>query len=286
MAAHANRRRRDAYHPGVDGERAPAIYVISDLHGAVGALSAAVPKEAVLVLLGDLVNLLDYRGGTGILYDVFSRDAVERVSGLRARGRFDEAREVIRQRTGLHGPGAREEIGRRVTDQLVEVFAALPERTLLILGNVDPPEPIRALADDSVGVELVDGRVVDLGGETFGFVGGALPTPLSAPGEISAEEIAAKLEALGPVDVICTHIPPAVPELCYDTLARRSESGSNALLRYIQNSRPRRAYFGHVHQPLVSSMYVGQTLCMNVGYFRATGRPWIHSREMVVEEAQ
>jgi hypothetical protein len=41
--------------------------------------------------------------------------------------------------------------------------------------------------------------------------------------------------------------------------------------------QPQRAYFGHVHQPLLSTMHIGRTLCVNVGYFRATGKAFPHS---------
>ncbi len=75
------------------------------------------------------------------------------------------------------------------------------------------------------------------------------------------------------------HIPPAVPELCWDTLAGRSEQGSEDLLRYIEDVQPARAYFGHVHQPLVSALKIGRTLCINVGYFRGTQRAWPHEKE-------
>jgi Icc-related predicted phosphoesterase len=124
----------------------------------------------------------------------------------------------------------------------------------------------------------VDGRVVEIDGERFGFVGGALPTPFGAAGEVTDSDMAVSIDGLGQVDVLCSHIPPAVPELCFDTLAGRQERGSDHLLEYIRDIGPRVAYFGHVHQPLVSSMYVGRTLCVNVGYFRATKKPWIHAR--------
>jgi Icc-related predicted phosphoesterase len=85
----------------------------------------------------------------------------------------------------------------------------------------------------------------------------------------------AKLDEVGAVDVLCTHIPPAVPELLYDTVARRMERGSHALLAAIRRTRPRFALFGHVHQPLAQRVRVGTTECINVGHFRATGRPFV-----------
>ena len=65
-----------------------------------------------------------------------------------------------------------------------------------------------------------------------------------------------------------------VPELVYDTVARRFERGSRALLEAIRRTRPRYALFGHVHQPLVRRMRIGATECVNVGHFAGTGKPW------------
>ena len=56
-----------------------AIYVVSDLHGASDDLRKAVPEGSTLLLLGDLVNFLDYITMTGILTEVFSVQAVEEV---------------------------------------------------------------------------------------------------------------------------------------------------------------------------------------------------------------
>jgi Icc-related predicted phosphoesterase len=159
------------------------------------------------------------------------------------------------------------------------VFAALPDPTYVILGNVDIPPMASSIAQQNPGVTMADGTTVELEGERFGFVGGALPTPLRVAGEITEEELRRKVENLGPVDVLCSHIPPAVPELCWDTLARRAEQGSVDLLRYIEDVQPARAYFGHVHQPLLSTIRIGRTVCVNVGYFRTTGRPFPHSKE-------
>jgi Icc-related predicted phosphoesterase len=182
----------------------------------------------------------------------------------------------MRERSAGREEEIRAEIGKRVIEQYDAAFSVLPDPTYLILGNVDNPAIAQNFAAQNPGVHLADGSVVEIEGERFGFVGGALPTPLHVAGEITEEEMSRKVSDLGDCDVLCSHIPPAVPDLCYDTLARKSEQGSADLLRYIEDVQPRRAYFGHVHQPLVSSLYVGRTLCTNVGYFRATKRAWPH----------
>ena len=255
-----------------------SVYVVSDLHGATDALRKAVPEGATLILLGDLINLIDYTSMTGILTEVFAIEDVRRVMELRADNRVTEARDVMRRRSVGRESEIREQISARVHAGYDEVFGGLPDPTYLILGNVDNPTVASAWVEASPAVYDVDGRVVTIEGERFGFVGGALPTPLHVAGEITEEEMSAKVEGLGDADVVCSHIPPAVPELCYDTLAKNLERGSVDLLRYIEDVQPRRAYFGHVHQPLVSAMQIGRTHCVNVGYFRATARAFPHRR--------
>ncbi len=114
-----------------------------------------------------------------------------------------------------------------------------------------------------------------VGGVTFGFVGAGLISPYRTPNEVPPPVYAQKLDAVGAVDVLCTHIPPAVPELLYDVQARRMETGSTALLDVIRRTQPRYAFFGHVHNPLARRVRIGRTECVNVGHFRATRVPYV-----------
>ncbi|MGH3431349.1 MAG: metallophosphoesterase family protein, partial [Thermocrispum sp.] len=85
----------------------------------------------------------------------------------------------------------------------------------------------------------------------------------------------ASVAALGQVDVVCSHIPPDLPELTYDVVARRAESGAPSLLAAIRRHMPRWSVFGHVHQPLAARMRIGRTECCNVGHFRQVARPFV-----------
>ena len=125
------------------------------------------------------------------------------------------------------------------------------------------------------GQHILDGERVELDGWTFGFVGGGLRTTYRTPNELDDDVFAAKVEAIGEVDVLCAHIPPALPDLLYDTVARRMERGSEALLATIRKTKPRYVLFGHVHQPLQSRVRIGTTECINVGHFRARGLPYV-----------
>ncbi|MFJ8665781.1 metallophosphoesterase [Streptomyces sp. NPDC093600] len=249
------------------------VHVVSDVHGNTGALAKAGEGADALICLGDLVLFLDYADHSrGIFPDLFGVDNADLIVELRTARRFDEARELGRRLWSELAVDRETAIESAVRRQYAEMFAAFPTPTYATYGNVDIPRLWPEYARP--GTTVLDGERIELGGLVFGFVGGGLRTPMRTPYEISDEEYAAKVEALGDVDVLCSHIPPDVPELTYDTVARRFERGSRALLDAVRRTRPRYALFGHVHQPLARRMRVGATECVNVGHFAATGRPW------------
>ncbi|NEY34003.1 metallophosphoesterase [Streptomyces sp. PRKS01-65] len=260
--------------PTPPGKPATRVHVVSDVHGNARDLARAGEGADALVCLGDLVLFLDYADHSrGIFPDLFGVENADRIVELRTARRFAEAREFqAKLWAGLDGdrPAV---IEKAVRKQYAELFAAFPTPTYATYGNVDMPPLWREYARP--GTTVLDGERVEIGGRVFGFVGGGLRTPMRTPYEISDEEYAAKIEAVGEVDVLCTHIPPEVPELVYDTVARRFERGSRALLEAIRRTRPRYALFGHVHQPLARRMRIGSTECVNVGHFAATGKPWV-----------
>ena len=245
------------------------VMAISDLHGAVGHLEAAARECDVLFVLGDLINVLDYRSMDGILVEVFGREPVAMAAQLRAEGRFEEARATIRREVG-DWDGARARVAELARRDYERVFAAFPASSYVTFGNVDIPELVRALAPP--GVTFVDGEAVRVGTMVFGLVGGGVRTPLNVPGEVSDEEFDAKLERIGAVDVVCTHMPPRIPWYCYDVVAKKFEPGSVGLIAYVQEHQPRYALFGHVHQPLVNRGAIGRTELVNVGHFQSSGK--------------
>jgi len=257
------------------------VHVVSDVHGHTEALARAGDGADALVVLGDLVDFVDYVDPTrGILGRVFGPEMSARFGQLRAAGKPGETRAFIREAWSRF-PDPAAVVDEAVREQYTALFAAMTTPTYAIPGNVD----VAALWSEFArpGVCQADGRVVTIGGLRFGFVGG---TPLPAgtapfrggawtPYVLAAEDYTAAVEQLGELDVLCSHAPPAVPELAYDVVSRRSEAPSTALLARIRRDRPRAALFGHVHQPLAQRCRVGRTECVNVGHFRQTATPYV-----------
>ena len=277
------------------------VHLVSDVHGTADALARAGDGADMLICLGDMLLFLDYADHTqGIFAELYGAENAWEYIDLRAQRRFDEARQltarIATQLTADRGTDLRTLTDEAIRKQYAALFGALAEPAYLTYGNVDVP---RIWGDYlKPGHQVIDGgRVVVSGGGggrageggraggeggsagekelTFGFAGAGLISPYRTPNEIPPPEFAAKLDAIGAVDVICTHIPPAVPELLYDVQARRMETGSAALLDVIRQTQPRYAFFGHVHNPLARRVRVGHTECVNVGHFRATGIPYV-----------
>jgi Icc-related predicted phosphoesterase len=245
------------------------VTAISDVHGAVEHLPAVARDCDALLVLGDLINVLDYRSWDGILVQVFGRDPVMEAARLRAEGRFNEARAAFRRRVG-DPSDARARFLQLARRDYERVFDALPDHAFVTFGNEDIPELLHGARPERV--RFVDSETVRIGAWRFGFVGGGVQTPLGIPGEVPQAVYDAKFEAIGPVDVVCTHMPPRIPWYVYDVLGRKFEPGSTALVDYVRRRQPRYALFGHVHQPLVERGTIGRTELVNVGHFQGTGR--------------
>ena len=257
------------------------VHVVSDVHGNAEGLARAGDGADALIVLGDLVDLVDYHDhSAGIFGRVFGPEVVGQFAALRRDGRPGEFPAFARtlwsrfeQRPDLLEDAVREQYG--------SMFAAMTAPTFAIPGNVDLPHLWPEFGRD--GVQMPDGQVVSIGGIRVGFVGG-VPMPAGVPVSRngpwrpylrSAPDYAAAVAGLSGAEVLCSHAPPAIAELAYDVVARRPEAPSPALAGFIHAEQPRFALFGHVHQPLCGRARVGRTECVNVGYFRRTGAPHV-----------
>lgn len=254
------------------------VHVVSDVHGNVEDLKRAGDGADALVVLGDLIDFVDYHDHRkGILGAVFGPEKVARFAELRRTRGADLPAYAKSLWASLSNP--KQVVEEAVREQYSELFDAMTAPAYVTSGNVDAPHVWPEFARE--GIHFLDGESVDIGGLRFGFIGGTLLPPGGVLRRDSAwvphlryeDEFDESLAGIEPVDVLCSHLPPAVPDLVYDVVARRPEYGSAGLLERIRTDQPRWSLFGHVHQPLAQRLRLGRTECVNVGHFKRTGIP-------------
>lgn len=244
---------------------------VSDVHGAMRPLKRLVEREEQTIILGDLANLTDYRSGEGAVADVLGLEFARASAQARASGDYAGMQALWMDRVGSAAEEVRAEIGRAIERQYDEVAVALSDGNgLVIHGNVDRPRRLKECLPD--GFRYIHGEAVEIDGLRFGFVGGGVETPLNVEGEVSDGEMSSLLNGLGSVDVLCTHVPPAIRSMRRDVITGKDERGSAPIRDYLLEHQPRFHLFGDVHQPQATTWRLGSTRCFNAGYFRATGR--------------
>jgi|TARA_B110000263_G_scaffold73269_1_gene64065 Icc-related predicted phosphoesterase len=241
---------------------------ISDVHHGLVSLKNLPNTKEPIVILGDLINWIDYRNGEGIAQDVFGKDIVVRLIQLRKDHNFEERKKLWSSMFEKDKEEVQLKLEQAIYRQYQEVFKTLKNYEVLIIpGNVDSEKIIKETMTNNVN--YVDGKVINYKHFKIGFAGGGVPTPINARGEISEEVFSLKLKQLGEVDIICTHAPPYVKELITDVITNKKEQGWESLKDYILEKKPKYSIFGDVHQPQASKWRLGTTDCLNVGYFRA-----------------
>ncbi|MGD2051447.1 MAG: metallophosphoesterase [Acidimicrobiia bacterium] len=247
--------------------------LVSDVHGASAALRRIAAEPGPLLVLGDLINFIDYRTLDGIVADVSGRSFVAEMVRLRAAADHAGASRLWSRSQQGQEDEVRARYLAAIEEAYAEVCAALAgAEAYVTFGNVDRPDLLQRHLPD--GVTFVESGVFEIEGWRVGIVGGGTVS-IGTPGEITEAQMAERLAALGPVDMLCTHAPPAIGPLARDVVGGR-EKGSSAIVAYLERMSPRFHYFGDIHQPQATSWRFGATRCRNVGYFRATGRALHH----------
>jgi len=249
-----------------------SVFLASDTHGAHRKLQAS--QNDFLLLLGDYPDLLDYFDLTqGILARLFPQDViVDVLNHINNKDRV-KARESMRKAAGSF-PDLFNLVKTHVQQCYTDLFASLPCKSKLIFGNTDFPELLQKYA--SPDTEIIGQiQVFATDGLRIAMISGVEPGPHSfgMPGEVDSKIYASWVADLPPVDILCSHGPPAVIDLTYDVSAERDEGGSEALLEYIHKFRPRYHFYGHIHQPKKRQAVIGSTVCINLACFR--DRPWM-----------
>ncbi len=246
------------------------LVFVGDIHGEFDALSRLCAAEDTLFIAGDLLNFMDFADITkGILWHAFTPEELAEGLAEYAKGNFARVRQGIRE-VSTPGEPRYERVRPLIEETYDRLKESLPCPAYIIYGNDDYPDILKARLDGRA--RLVESSVIDVRDIKIGLVSG-MPEgkgTMGLSGEVPRADFHRRIFSLGTVDIVVTHVPPEVPDIIYDTIARRDERASADLLDYIYRHEPTYSFFGHVHNPRLRDIKIGRTTAMNLGFFRKT----------------
>jgi uncharacterized protein len=146
----------------------------------------------------------------------------------------------------------------RGLEALIDMLVVIETPTVLIPGNNETEEALRAACEGWKAATVLHGEGVEIDGVPFyGLGGGVPPTPWDWSYDLTEEEAEEKLAACPEGAVLAIHSPPKGH--------LDSGLGSEAILRAIEEKRPRVAICGHIHQCAGQTAEIGPTRVLNVG---------------------
>jgi Icc-related predicted phosphoesterase len=145
----------------------------------------------------------------------------------------------------------------------IEVLSAIETPTVLVPGNNETEEALRAACASWEAATVLHGESADLAGATFFGLGAGIPvTPWDWSFDLSDEEAAPLLAGCPDGAIMVVHSPP----LGHCDLSGSGEHlGSAAILEAIESSGPQLAVCGHIHESWGTESSVSGTPAYNLG---------------------
>jgi Icc-related predicted phosphoesterase len=141
---------------------------------------------------------------------------------------------------------------------VIEALSAIETPTMLVPGNNETEDALRAACAGWQAATVLHGAGAEIEGVPFYGLGAGVPvTPWDWSFDLTEEEAEAKLVGCPEGAVLLVHSPPKGH--VDDGL------GSEAVLRAIEQKRPRIAVCGHIHQCWGQESRVAQTRVLNLG---------------------
>lgn len=153
---------------------------------------------------------------------------------------------------------------RRGLDAVVDLLAGIDTPTVLVPGNAESAEELRAACDEWPAAQVLHGSGTTIGGVSFYGLGGGVPvTPFGAWSyDFTEAEAGAMLADCPAGGVLISHSPP-------NGLVDRDSSGrhlgSTAVRAAIETNVPRLAVCGHIHGSWGEQATLGGTTVINAG---------------------
>jgi Icc-related predicted phosphoesterase len=148
-------------------------------------------------------------------------------------------------------------------EETIAALAAIETPTVLVPGNNETADALRAAATDWSAATVLHGEATTIDGVEFFGLGAGIPvTPWEWSFDLDDEEAGKRLAACPEGAVLVLHSPPRGH--C-DAAADGTEFGSPALLRGIEAKQPRLVVCGHIHESWGCESTIGATPVRNLG---------------------
>lgn len=153
-------------------------------------------------------------------------------------------------------------------EETIAVLVAIEAPTILIPGNNETEDALRAAASGWTAATVLHGETAEIDGVTFFGLGAGIPTtPWDWSFDLTEEEAAERLAGCPHEAVLVVHSPPSGH--C-DSSSRGDHLGSIAILAAIEDKQPPLAVCGHIHESWGERSGVGPTAIANLGPAGAT----------------
>jgi uncharacterized protein len=148
-------------------------------------------------------------------------------------------------------------------EETIAALAAIETPTVLVPGNNETADALRAAAAAWPAATVLHGEGATIAGAEFFGLGGGIPvTPWEWSFDLDDEAATEMLAGCPQGAILVLHSPPRGH--C-DASADGTSFGSPALLRAIEEKRPRLAVCGHIHESWGCESEVGATPVRNLG---------------------
>lgn len=147
--------------------------------------------------------------------------------------------------------------------EVIEELSKIKKRILVIAGNNETPEFVKAGISDYENIILLDDEYYEDDISVIG-IGGGTPSPWNTPYELTDSQFKQILSKFKKTpDILLVHSPPK--DTILDKTGSGMHIGSFAIGQWIKRYQPKYCCCGHVHEAAGKEIRIGKTLCFNPG---------------------
>jgi len=148
----------------------------------------------------------------------------------------------------------------RGLEPLIDMLVVIETPTVLVPGNNETDEALRSACRGWKAATVLHGEGTEIGGVPFFGLGAGVPTtPWPWSFDLTEEEAGELLSGCPDECVLVVHSPPK------GHVDGDRSLGSEAILRTIEERRPRLAVCGHIHESAGEESMAGATRVVNAG---------------------